>query len=685
MISDVSSTNDFFLKPEARSKRAQDSGLSEGTSVESTKKAENNSGAVKNSEKVAPKTKSEFARKLKSYDEQGNEKASSQSSKKDSLASESSQLKSEAPIRKRVSQEDEGTEVESLADPDADRFSFKSTPSRPLSSAKQKMPMANKDEEIIESNSNDDSSSREMKTEPNMQLFAVLTSPQFDVKDLSPSELKEVKEALRDQQAEVKQASVQKFMGQLQAQYGITPDKVVQAFAKMDEKTLTAPPSETISQFVNNLNVKGPARQQIANLYKQMLNETGEAALNEKLLGSDDESKSVSLKVMDSTQAKLEQLNKSLDKLNDSFFRKGEFQPQANQQIPPSIKEQLKKLTQSGQSEDQDSKSSNNLGAMLAKLSGQAGGMAAAVGAEDSAAAPSVAPMAGATSAQVPVMDMSAFAQSQSQNSDQGEAAEDNQRGTKNYAAQNTQQNSNLASKNFADSTKLNLKSDTIQTKSASSAASATQSTSAGNIAGATASVAGSTAAALSPQQMMMTGPSKQESAENVQEVIKQAQVIIKKGGGEMNVEMKPEGMGQVHLKIALENGQVNIQMMAQNDKVKKLLEDGIHELKGNLAAHKLQVESLKIGIASGLADKKMEQQQGETQREAMREAQREMAGNFAGEMRDQRNDRNSGFADVPGWRAYRSEPKQRVSVEATPDEQNFKRRDESRRLSVFA
>ena len=124
--------------------------------------------------------------------------------------------------------------------------------------------------------------------------------------------------------------------------------------------------------------------------------------------------------------------------------------------------------------------------------------------------------------------------------------------------------------------------------------------------------------------------------------------------------------------------------MMAQNDKVKKLLEEGIHELKGNLAAHKLQVESLKIGIASGIADKKMEQQQGETQREALREAQRNMAGNFAGEMRDQRNDRNSAFGEMRGMRNYRNEPK-RVSVEAGPEEMNFNRRDESRRLSVFA
>ncbi len=692
MIGDVGSTNDFFIKPESRQKRGQEVGPAESSPIESTAKSDKKESKVALQTKTPVVHKSEFAKKLKSLNgeespksKQGDETVSKVN---DHFSPEAKSSKGVEPIRthgrRNESFEEQTSEIESLSDPDSDRFSFKSGGRSTIDAAAPKKAGLGSNEESIDSTLPEDSSARDVDVEPNMQLMAMLASPQFNVKDLSPSELKEVKEALRDQQAELKQVSVQKFMNQLQTQFGITPEKVVKAFAQMDEKTLTAPPSESISKFVNNLNVKDPARQQIANLYKQMLNETGEAALNEKLLGAEDDSKSVSLKVMDSTQSKLAELNKSLDNLNDNFFRKGQFQPQTNQQIPPSIKEQLKKLTQANSSEETNSKSSNGLEAMLAKLGGEASGLAAAVSSEEAVATPLANGPALATAAAPPaMMDMSAYAQNQPQNFDQGNGAQDNQRGTKEYATQNAQA-ANQSTKNFTESTKLNIKSEGTQAKpSASSAASSTVGAVAG-AAVATASVAGTTAAALNPQQMMMTGPSKQDAAENVQEVIKQAQVIIKKGGGEMNVEMKPEGMGQVHLKVALENGQVSIQMMAQNDKVKKLLEEGIHELKGNLAAHKLQVESLKIGIASGIADKKMEQQQGETQREALREAQRNMAGNFAGEMRDQRNDRNSAFGEMRGMRNYRNEPK-RVSVEAGPEEMNFNRRDESRRLSVFA
>ncbi len=698
MIGDVSSTNDFFLKPDARKAQGQKAvqkngpeiGPAESVSNEATQKLDKKSLGADQRQRTSSAPKGEFARKLKSLEVESREKPEFFKKLNEQISGESKSIIEVAPIKMRRTnsegvEDNSSNEIESLSDPDAERFSVRGRSGQITTTMNEKKYVADEGEASIESASSDDASSRDVDSQPNLQLMAILASPQFNIKDLSASELKEVKEALRDQQAELKQASVQKFMGQLQSQYGITPEKVVQAFAKMDEKTLTAPPSETISHFVDNLNVKGGARQQIANLYKQMLNETGEAALNEKLLGDEDTSKSVSLKVMDSTQAKLDQLNKSLDSLNDSFFRKGQFQPQNNQQIPASIKDQLKKLTQANQNEESNQKASNGLEAMLAKLSG-AGGLPSVTSSEEAVAAPLTSGSAASGSvvatAQAPLMDMSAHTNS-SQSFDQGEASENNQRGTKNYESQNIQA-SNGTAKNFSEIKGLNLKSDGAQVKAASASTNSSSAASVAGAAAATATVAGSTSAALSPQQMMMTGPSKQDSAENVQELIKHAQVIIKKGGGEMNVEMKPEGMGQVHLKVALDNGQVNIQMMAQNDKVKKLLEEGIHELKGNLAAHRLQVESLKIGIANGLTDSKMEQQQGDSQREAMRDAQRSMAGNFAGEMRDQRNDRNSGFSDSHGLRSYRTEPKRR-SVEATPDEMNYNRRDESRRLSVFA
>ncbi len=681
MISDVGSTTDFFMKPEVRPKAEPASSEAKPSVLDAPAQKRSTS-------------KSEFASKLKDVDKpkrSAHEKDSLEET--DRFSKSSPDPKIEPSIQKRApASEKPLPEIDTMSDNETAPLSMKGRLAKQApENAAPKAKVSAGDEEV-ESTSIEDSNLLDLKSDPNIRLLSVVASPQFDVKDLSPSELKEVKEVLRDQQAQVKQASVQKFMTQLQNQFGITPDKVVQAFAKMDEKALTAPPSETVSQFVNNLNVKGSARNQVADLYKQMLTETGEAALNEKLLGSDDDSKSVSLKVIDSTQSKLAKLNKSIDSLNDNFFRKGEFQPQSNQQsnqqIPASIRDQLKKMTEANQEEEEeDTKAPTTLGALLSQLDNKAGALAAATAGAASSSADSAATVSANAQAPAPVMDMSAFAKpNQSQNFDQGEASQDSARGNKAYSAQNSQAGAaNQGAKNFAEAVKGGAKSDNAQIKISSAAPGAVTNQTSAVSGGATNATAGTTAAALNPEKMMMNGPNKQDATENVQELIKQAQVIIKKGGGEMNVQMKPEGMGQVHLKVALENGQVSIQMMAQNDKVKKLLEDGIHELKSNLASHKLQVESLKIGIANGLQDKKMEQQQSDAQREAMRDAQREAASNFAGDMRDQRQERNSGFTDVPGWRAYRNDSK-RVSVEAQPEQtSSARRRDDSRRLSLIA
>jgi flagellar hook-length control protein FliK len=690
VINDVSSKNDFFLKssPKKTSTEAVTADEVQSPSRETKKKASEKSdfaSQLKSTNKVKSREPLVASRKVEVKDRFSNEPVQEQ--------------KTEAPIQKRSPQSqrailNEGPVQKVETNEDEDTFSPLEKYTNPKSSKndnvqeKLRSLLQQVDEESFD---NSEGPINEVKSDPNLQLLAFVASPQFDVKNLSPKELKEVKDALREQQADVKQASVQKFMSQLQNQFGITPEKVVQAFAKMDEKSLTAPPSETINQFVNNLQVPSGQRSKIADLYRQMINETGEAAMNEKLLGADDRS-NVSMKITDTTQLKLEELNKSLDQLNDSFFRNGAIQGQNNnQQLPQNIKEQLRQLVKANPEEQNDDKAASPIAALIAQATGKTGGAAssqAAMGAQaTSESVTSATPAPAMTTANLlSQMTSSSVPNKNSDQSEFGQNKDDQSRGAKNYSSQNTSNIAGGNSKNFADIVKINGKGDSlVQAKGASVDASAMSSAGVVGANVTTSATAGTTAAALTPQQMMTAGPSKQEASEGAQEIIKQAQIMIKKGGGEMNVEMKPEGMGQVHLKVALDNGQVNIQMMAQNDKVKRLLEDGIHELKSNLVAHKLQVESLKVGIADGaLQDKKMEHQQSEGQREAMRDAQKEFASNFMGQQRQDRENMRQGFTDIPGWRAYRNDQK-RVSVEATDNEMQTRSRDDGRRLSLIA
>ena len=81
----------------------------------------------------------------------------------------------------------------------------------------------------------------------------------------------------------------------------------------------------------------------------------------------------------------------------------------------------------------------------------------------------------------------------------------------------------------------------------------------------------------------------------NINEIMNQAQYLVKKGGGEVSVKMSPEGMGDVHLKVMLQDGKLNIELQTQNKDVKKLIEDSLSELKSGLSAHRLSLEHVKI------------------------------------------------------------------------------------------
>ncbi len=89
------------------------------------------------------------------------------------------------------------------------------------------------------------------------------------------------------------------------------------------------------------------------------------------------------------------------------------------------------------------------------------------------------------------------------------------------------------------------------------------------------------------------------EHEKNVQQILSQAQYLVKKGGGEIKVQMTPEGLGQVQLKVELQDGKVNVHVQAESPEVKKTIESSLAELKTSLAAHKLSMEHIKVDVVN--------------------------------------------------------------------------------------
>lgn len=114
----------------------------------------------------------------------------------------------------------------------------------------------------------------------------------------------------------------------------------------------------------------------------------------------------------------------------------------------------------------------------------------------------------------------------------------------------------------------------------------------------------------------------------NTQQILNQAKTMINRGGGEVKMKLNPEGLGEVMLKVSLEKGKVNMHMSANTEEAKKALEGSLGDLKNSLANQHIQLDNIKVDVARGPStESQMQrdfQQQGEFGRENSRQFLRE-------------------------------------------------------------
>lgn len=158
-----------------------------------------------------------------------------------------------------------------------------------------------------------------------------------------------------------------------------------------------------------------------------------------------------------------------------------------------------------------------------------------------------------------------------------------------------------------------------------------------------------------------------QENEVAVKQLMNQAQYLIKRGGGEMKVQMTPEGMGTIHLKVMLQDGKVNMQMSADTQEAKKAIESSLAELKTSLAAHKLSMENVKVDVVNSTStDTAMQNQtnmNGNQQRDQTRQFWNQFNENFGSQ------GRKESFADMPSLKGYggRRDPLQPIETRSAP------------------
>lgn len=466
------------------------------------------------------------------------------------------------------------------------------------------------------------------------------------------------------------QEAVSEFVEQMQEQFGITPEQIVAAFSQLSPQVLAAPVSESTQAFVNELPLSADQKPQVAALYSQMLEQSGDQVFSEQMTGN--QQTAVGTQVLGQKEYNQQVLDKSLREMNQQFFQNAKVENKSEGKVSVAGMTAATGSLATAQSA--------NGGAASVSSSGIAQGKLSPVGekSSDSPGSAAAAFYSGMTSAL----------------GSEGQTASSQQGGE--FGSQQQQQQSQSSASQLKSQTPIMAAGAFTPEIAKAKAAGEGKETKAlkgddllnalnGSLSHGLTSTKLADTAALSAGAMLpgAVQPNAEDKTVNIQNLIKQAQVIIKEGGGEMKLEMSPEGMGQVNLKVAVENGQVNIQMITQNKEAKKMIEEGLSELKASLAAHKLQVDTLKVDLSEGVSKQMQEQLSDHKQNQA-----REFAQNFLGNMREERQGFRQGFFDNSGYKAYKNSTEREGGLpqpDSVTASSSAKKKQTDRRLDMVA
>ncbi len=111
-------------------------------------------------------------------------------------------------------------------------------------------------------------------------------------------------------------------------------------------------------------------------------------------------------------------------------------------------------------------------------------------------------------------------------------------------------------------------------------------------------------------------------------------------GGGEMRIRLKPENLGELHLRIVTQGNEVGIQIQASDDKAKKILQESLGGLKDSLASQSLTLGKVEFSVAQAgsSADARNDARDPNQQQSQSQYNQQSALGQNAGDNRNQRS-----------------------------------------------
>jgi flagellar hook-length control protein FliK len=376
---------------------------------------------------------------------------------------------------------------------------------------------------------------------------------------------------------------IAQFMASLESELGVKPDRLIQAFKKLSPDQMQMSPKETMSQIVKNLNLEPKDQPRATELFTKMLSQM--EAVRDQVLNP---------AMLAGLAGVSTQVAPKLDNVNDKGVGKtpvkGRTQAAAVYAQNSGAEKSLNAESLS-KSEKVESPAMNFREAKALKSeSGEMNSKVSTQGAAQSSAPQTpnqfqVVPQAQAQD------DASAAALIQ-----QGHTATPDAFTSNNIAAHTNAVNDKDVKdlgKQFKD-TKMSVKNVEVSTPNtgASQVAANDFAPAKTEMPGQSSSVGGGVAAG----ELKAGNTDKQEA---IRSIVNQAQMLAQKGGGEIRMSLKPDHLGEIQLKVAMEGSRVNVQMTTERGEVKKLIEQSVNELRHGLAGHNLSMDKLDVSVGN--------------------------------------------------------------------------------------
>ncbi len=87
------------------------------------------------------------------------------------------------------------------------------------------------------------------------------------------------------------------------------------------------------------------------------------------------------------------------------------------------------------------------------------------------------------------------------------------------------------------------------------------------------------------------------EAKELIDQIVKKAEILLKQNASEIKIDLKPEFLGKMTIKIAVEEGILTARFLTENHQVKNLLESNLNTLRQSLEAQGIKVEKTEVNV----------------------------------------------------------------------------------------